>query len=713
MATKKGVKKAKTTSVRHKTPNKKPAQKKAMPQKSAKKPDSKKTMPTKKSESKKTTRPAVSKAPSKKAPKKSAEPKGMKKPASKKSVAKMVKEKKGGKAAPKPKGTKNASKASSKAAALPSGEDEQDIKTSEHVANQTDEVVVRENDAEKTDEPQIDSKKVIGKTAKASVEGDASYIEENEDKSGSAEDQITEGFDETADDEELEDSKTSASSGSEEKLANKFRTRLIDTYEYKSKNIPITIKILNKNGEYVPIYDLIIASISKHTEYFLEKIRKELVREVNLGIVDLTDIKKKELVEERFSETIVDLINKYFPDIDEETMSFLTTYLIQKSLGLGKIDLLMSDPYLEEIAINSADEPIWVYHKKHAWVKTTIMLENEEQTRHYATMIGRKVGRQLSVLEPLLDASINKGDRVNATLMPISNHGNTITLRKTSAKPWTVTDLIKSNTITAEAAALIWLAMQYELSALICGGTASGKTSMLNAIANLFPPNQRILTIEDTREIMLPKFLHWIPMLTRLPNSEGKGGVLMLDLLVNALRQRPDRILVGEIRRKKEAEVMFEAIHTGHSVYGTFHANTTDDAVTRLTSPPIEIPKTMLPGISMLIIQYRNRRTGLRRTFQIAEICEDGSAKVILQYDPKKDKQIEVAPSSALIGTIKLFTGLDDKEIKESINEKVKVLKYLVKHDINDVDRVGRVVAEYYTNPENLFTYVRRDKLLE
>lgn len=187
----------------------------------------------------------------------------------------------------------------------------------------------------------------------------------------------------------------------------------------------------------------------------------------------------------------------------------------------------------------------------------------------------------------------------------------------------------------------------------------------------------------------------------------------MLDLLVNALRQRPDRILVGEIRRKKEAEVMFEAIHTGHSVYGTFHANTTDDAVTRLTSPPIEIPKTMLPGISMLIIQYRNRRTGLRRTFQIAEICEDGSAKVILQYDPKKDKQIEVAPSSALIGTIKLFTGLDDKEIKESINEKVKVLKYLVKHDINDVDRVGRVVAEYYTNPENLFTYVRRDKLLE
>lgn len=484
---------------------------------------------------------------------------------------------------------------------------------------------------------------------------------------------------------------------------------VIEKYDFMSKNIPITIKLMKKSNEYVPIYDLEISSISKQTEYFLEKIRKELIHKVNLGIVELNDAKSNEVINEKFSETIVNLLNSYFPDLDESTTGFLTTYLIQRSLGLGKVDILMDDPWLEEIAINSAKEPIWVYHRKHAWVKTNIQLESEDQIRHYATMIGRKVGRQLTVLDPLLDASLNQGDRVNATIMPISNQGNTITIRKTQSKPWTITDLIKSRTISAECASMIWLGLQYELSALIAGGTASGKTSMLNSMATLFPPNQRIISIEDTREIMLPKYLHWLPMMTRLPNAEGKGGVGMIDLLVNSLRQRPDRILVGEIRRKKEAEVLFEAIHTGHSVYATVHANSTKDAITRLTSPPIEIPKTMLPAISMMIVQYRNRRTGLRRTFQFSEISEEGEGNVVYQYDAKKDVQALMNKSKALMDTIQLFTGMNQTEITNSIKEKSEVLKWLAKNDINDVDRVGRVIAEFYTNRDNLRNMIKKN----
>jgi archaeal flagellar protein FlaI len=486
----------------------------------------------------------------------------------------------------------------------------------------------------------------------------------------------------------------------------------IDRYDFHAKNIPITVKILKKSNEFVPIYVLIISKISRYTEYFLEKIRKELVHNVNLGIIDITDVKRKDLVEERFSATIVNLINKYFPDIDTETSGFLTTYLIHKALGLGKVDLIMNDPFIEEIAINSSEEPIWVYHKKHAWVKTNIQLDSEEQIKRYATMIGRKVGRQISVLEPLLDASLNTGDRVNATLMPISNHGNTITLRKFAAKPWTITDLIKAKTLSATTAAMIWLGMQYELSALVIGGTASGKTSMLNALANLFPPNQRILTIEDTREIQLPKFLHWVPMTTRLPNAEGKGGISMLDLMINSLRQRPDRILVGEIRQKKEAEVAFEAIHTGHSVYGTFHANTADDAVTRLTSPPISIPPTTLPGIAMMIVQYRNRRTGQRRTFQFSEITDKGKANVLLQYDANKDVQVEVNKSNTMLKTIQTFTGMSDKQINDDIKEKIEILNWLVENDINDVDKVGRIMAKYYIDKENLMkTIIKKKKV--
>ena len=341
------------------------------------------------------------------------------------------------------------------------------------------------------------------------------------------------------------------------------------------------------------------------------------------------------------------------------------------------------------------------------------MMQSEEQIRHYAAMIGRRIGRAITILEPLMDAHLAGGDRVNATLEPISVKGNTITLRKFAAKPWTITDFIKSETISTGAAALIWLGVQFELSTLISGGTATGKTSMLNVVANFFPPNQRVISIEDTREIRLPKFLHWIPMITRLPNPEGKGEISMLDLLINSLRMRPDRIIVGEIRRKREAEVLFEAIHTGHSVYATVHANDTRETITRLTNPPIEIPKSMLPAISMIIVQYRNRRTGVRKTFQISEMLPNSEANVLIQLDIKTGKLNQINKSISLLNTIKTFTGFSSRELKQSLNEKEQVLKWLVKQKINVVDDVGKVMGEYYTQPDFLLNLVKKDKPLD
>ncbi|HHI04137.1 MAG TPA: CpaF family protein [Candidatus Woesearchaeota archaeon] len=483
-----------------------------------------------------------------------------------------------------------------------------------------------------------------------------------------------------------------------------------DEYNFVSNEIPIKIRIYTEEKEFVPIYDVSISSISKNTEIILEKIRQELITEVNLGMVDITDLKKGNLIEQRFKETIDFLVNKHFPDVDKKTMNFLKSYLIQKSLGMGNIEILMNDNNLEEIAINNAEDPVWVYHRRHGWLKTNINIESEEQIKHYATLIGKKVGRQITILEPLMDANLSTGDRVNSTLLPISLKGNTITLRKFAAKPWTITDFIKNKTISAEAAALIWLGVQYELSIIIAGGTATGKTSMLNVVSNFFPPNQRIISIEDTHEIQLPKFLHWIPMITRLPNPEGRGAITMLDLLVNSLRMRPDRIVVGEIRRKQEAEVLFEAIHTGHSVYATVHANDTDETITRLTNPPIDIPKSMIPAISMILVQYRNRRTGTRKTFQISEILPDTSTNVLIQLNIKKDKLEKAHESSSVMKTLQMFTGMTRNEIKKDIKEKELVLNWMVKHNINIVDEVGRVVAEYYTDKNNFMKIVRLNK---
>lgn len=478
---------------------------------------------------------------------------------------------------------------------------------------------------------------------------------------------------------------------------------VIDSYKVACRDIPLEIKVYHKKGLYVPVYEVFVPSIGLHTRVILEKIRKELVESVHLGTADLTNIKGQAgQIQDAFIKTIDSLVRKYFPSAHEDDVKFFVSYVILRSIGLGEVEILMSDDGLEEIAINGAKKPIWVFHRRHGWLKTNIELHDEDQIRYFASTIGRKVGRQISVLEPLLDVSINVGDRVNATLMPISNEGNTITIRKFAAQPWTITDFLKHGTISYEAAAILWQAIQYELSVLIAGGTASGKTSMLNILSNFFPPNQRILSIEDTREVKLPHFLHWVPMLTRLPNSEGRGGVSMLNLLQNSLRMRPDRIIVGEIRRPAEAEVLFEAIHTGHSVYATVHANTAQEAVDRLTNPPINVPPMMVSALSLIVVQYRNRRTGKRRTFQIAEVLAGAKTNVMLQYNGSKDILTRINSSKTFMQTIEQFSGISKKDIQKNIDDKVRILKWMVSKNINTVDGVGEIMALFYTDYEQL-----------
>ncbi len=507
------------------------------------------------------------------------------------------------------------------------------------------------------------------------------------------------------------EAKTESSEDLREQALHKFDvklTKVLDKYEFAANNIPVEITIGQAEEEFVPIYKISIPHLSEATRIVLEKIKHELITTVELGMIDITDPKHSVEAEQRFEKTIQELVRKNFPDSDEKTASFLSAYLIQKSLGLGDIEIFMHDKNLEEVAINNADEPIWVYHRKWGWLKSSVKLVDEDQIRHYATIIGRKVGRQINVLTPLMDANLKTGDRVNATLTPTSIRGNTITIRKFASKPWTITDMIINETISIEAAALIWEAIQYELSIVISGGTATGKTSFLNALSNFFPPNQRIISIEDTRELQLASFLHWIPMITRLPNQEGKGTIGMLDLLVNSLRMRPDRLIVGEIRRQREAEVLFEAIHTGHSVYATVHANNADETITRLTNPPINVPKNMLPALSMIIVQYRNRRTGLRKTFQLAEITPSGDANVIMQHEFGRNKLAKRGRSKELFKTLQLYTGRSMRQIKKDLREKEKVLKWLVKKKIDTVEEVGKIIGQYYTQPESMRKLTRR-----
>jgi flagellar protein FlaI len=471
---------------------------------------------------------------------------------------------------------------------------------------------------------------------------------------------------------------------------------LLDAYKLNVNNTLIDITIFQKEDDTVPNYNVSVTNMSKTTKIILEKIREEFISQIGVGVVEISEAGGVEKIKEEFKQEISNLLKKYFPNADDRSKDMLINYVIEQNLGLGNLEILLKDEDIEEVAVNNAKEPIWIYHKKHAWCRTNIIIPNESRIRHFATMIGRDVNKEITILNPLMDAHLLTGDRVNATLGPISTKGNTITIRKFAAKPWTITDFLKTSTIDYESASLAWLAIQHELSMLIVGGTGSGKTSMLNVISSFMPPNQRILSIEDTRELQLPNTLHWVPLETRMSNPEGKGGISMLDLILNSLRMRPDRIIMGEIRKKKEAEVLFEAMHTGHSVYGTFHANNSEECITRLTNPPIDISKLVLPALPMLLVQNRNRRTNKRRTLQVAEILPSGDPHLITQYNPSKDRLEKVDDFRVINKTIYLFTGMSDDEIGKDLDKKKKILKWMVKNEINDLNKIGLIMSKYY-----------------
>lgn len=492
-----------------------------------------------------------------------------------------------------------------------------------------------------------------------------------------------------------------------------------DEYEIESDGIKAHVYVGEKSNEYVLQYRMIRAEISEGTQQYLEELREDVIESVQLSREEFTDSDELEQVKQKYRSEVRDRVEDQFPELAQDEKQHLVGTIIHDMVGLGQIELLLNDPQLEELVVNNAEEPAWVYHQDHGWLKSNITFEDEEEIKNYSSDIARRVGKNISSLDPLLDAQLPTGDRTNATLQPISTKGNTITIRKFARDPWTVTDFIKNGTINKEVAAFLWLCMQYELSILVSGGTGSGKTSLLNVLMPFMPPNQRIISIEDTREIQLPDFLHWVPTTTREANPEGKGEVSMLDLLVNSLRMRPDRILVGEIRRKRQAEVLFEAMHTGHSVYSTLHADTAEQTVQRLNNPPIDVPEQMVKSVDVNVVCYRDRRRNFRRVLEVAEVTESGyrrgdegtqlGANSIYKWDSEDDEIRKERDSQNIFETLKLHTGMTRGEITENLNGKEDVLQWLVDNDVTTIGPVGKIIAQYYSTPDEVVELARNN----
>jgi len=490
--------------------------------------------------------------------------------------------------------------------------------------------------------------------------------------------------------------------------------KIISSYTFVADGVPASVVISDTEKE--KYYTITLVEFGTATKIFLDLIRDEMLRQMPVNAqLDVSDVEKAAKVRKDFQSQIKAYISQFA--FGKEIEDLLVGVLLHKLFGLGEIELLDQDDWLEEIIINNSKSPVGVYHRKFGWLKSNLYMPDEESIFNFASQIGRRAGRQIATLTPILDARYESGDRVCATLSPISAHGNTITIRRFARNPWTVGNLVgdPGYSMTPEMAGMLWQAIHYEMNIIIAGGTASGKTTALNALAAFIPTNQRIVSIEDTREIMLPVYQwNWVPLLTRNANAEGLGEVSMLDLMVTALRMRPDRIVLGEMRRQSEAEVLFEAMHTGHSVISTLHADTAMQALRRLTTPPINLPPSDLDAVHLLVVQYRDRRRNIRRTLEIAELVggqteADLTTNTVYRWRPRTDTFDMVGEPNKYLKEINLHTGMTKDEIYQDIANRATIIKWLIKNKMNDIESVGRIMALYYSKPNEILEIAKSD----
>lgn len=385
---------------------------------------------------------------------------------------------------------------------------------------------------------------------------------------------------------------------------------------------------------------------------------------------------------------------------------FYAKAVVREMVGYGLIDDLTRDDELEEIMVIGKQKPVYVYHRKYEMMRSNVVFYEDADIRNLVDRIARAVNRRVDLQAPLLDARLPDGTRVNATIPPISLDGTTITLRKFKKDPLTVIDLVRFGTISAEAAAFLWLASDgmgaFPANVVISGGTASGKTTTLNMLCSFVPNNERIVSIEDTAELNLP-LEHWIRLEVRPPGLEGSGEVSMDDLVKNSVRMRPDRIIVGEIRAA-EGYTMFAAMNTGHrGVMGTLHANSAKETLVRLTSPPINVPLSMLSSLNLILMQNRvhDRRKGtIRRITELAELVPSEelgmpSLQILYQWDPVQDTLSSTGLSSFYLQLLSRYTGLTQDDLMREVRERTEVLDQLAKQGVRSLDAVSNVTQNY------------------
>lgn len=472
---------------------------------------------------------------------------------------------------------------------------------------------------------------------------------------------------------------------------------------------------IGSNFDIVPQYNVFKQKYSSEEKLLLSELRENLV-DLAISSDESLQVNEDKLLNDIKNFLFAKLANNSQNNaISNEYLDNLARKLFQDLVGYGEIDPLIRDDNLEEIMVIGIDKPVFVYHREYGMMKTNILFKDAAEVMNLIDSIARQINRRIDQESPILDGRLPDGSRVNATIPPISADGPSMTIRKFKRDPLTIIDLINSKTISVELAAFFWLCFDglgvKSANAIISGGTSSGKTTTLNALSSFINPKERIITIEDTLELQIPHE-HVIRMETRPPNVENRGELTMNDLVKNSLRQRPDRIIVGEVRGS-EAITLFTALNTGHSGFGTLHSNDARETITRLTNAPMSVPNIMISAIDFIIMQnriYRSDGVSFRRISEVAEVSgiEEGVIQLnkIFEWDPQSDTIKNVGITSKTLTEIANVSGNSLNSLYDEIKNREIVLQHMVNQNIRSIRDVSTVLEMYYLDSQKVLNRI-------
>jgi flagellar protein FlaI len=393
-------------------------------------------------------------------------------------------------------------------------------------------------------------------------------------------------------------------------------------------------------------------------------------------------------------------------------------YMLKRNfIGYAKIDPIKHDINVEDVSCDGYNSRVFVYHTDYEQIITNVE-HGEDSLDEFVVKLAQRSGKGISKRQPQVDATLPDGSRAQLTLgREVSDHGTNYTIRQFKDVPFTPVDLINWNTFNLDEMAFLWLCIENNKSLIFAGGTASGKTTSLNAISLFIPSNAKIVSIEDTREVELPQ-RNWVASVTRPSfGQDDTGDVDEFDLLEAALRQRPDYIVMGEVRGE-EGRTLFQVMSTGHTTYTTFHADSVGEVIKRFTTDPINVSKTLFTALDLVSVQTQTRVGGhkVRRNKTLTEINEyspendEINVRDVYEWRAETDNFIQMGSSSTL-EEIKFDRGWTQERLDEELFKRKVVLAYLIERGLNSYTEVAATIQAFINDPDTILSIIASDQL--